>query len=277
MSIEKRIDRQELNIKELNLEQPQAGVEFDPKRDVSERDWELLSQTISDNPAFYGMLAVLRQVRPDKFTHIPVPEGDIFKRRIQGLIDENLWYSVVTEYAGFKQLFPDKFEPLTFRTAPKLWRKGNEQLASGDVGPGFLIDMRVLFPDRAGELSLDKIPTDPWLETLAKGEPINEPLQQVMADDFSLKLAYFAAFKALLPDDAKKLKVDCQTWEIWRSHLKFLLAQGKTKSVDQAGMIRDLAMIAAQEIKITEQGLELVMPKKQSETATPPTPEIKNF
>jgi len=265
-----------INIHELTVEEPEKPSElpFDPERDITEEDWGNMKNSLRKQSVDIAYHALnLEIITPGVVRELALNNVDWQRMKVKlDLVREAKNPSAFAEEAtAMKILFPERSNELNLDEEiwtmlndhlNKVYRKGNHWYDFSHLA----VEMLILFPHRAVELNLNK---EAW-----KG--IHGELLRCVPDGDSF---YISAknMKLLFPSNMNELVLDKKIWDALKRGLK-----DRKKWGDWAGFssrVMAMKILAAEEVKITEKGIEINMHvhKEGITTEIPPTPETKQF
>jgi len=285
-----------VNIKDLALESPtkQAQVLFDPEREITRDDWSnmvnYLDRLRNERAwmVFGEMAASMKLLLPDKFATVKLTNDDweVMKKicdneRKAFLEDGQLDTNESTPVAFYsKILFPEKFPQVDFL----------DEILAGTVEQ-VKKDAQELFIDPEMEEYLDWAALGysyvkfikPKFYSLdfspeGEGEAIMNGLKA--HDDVSIR-----TLASLRIADFERFKNFKLTPNQWKKEYDVLgqIRQGYSPSLhplaDFAVQARDLEIMAAEDIKVTDSGINIILPRTSRSliSKSPTLPQRRNF
>ncbi len=276
MSLDQRINTEQLNIREFSLEQRGVNIEFNPMEEVTPEQWKALREFIltADSQALpIGTLTFLKGINPELFPDM----AEVCRQRIISKFTKDLLkaeepgQSITDPFvdaAELKRLDPETFaaENLTAKLAP-LWQKIKLNPIRNNFSPRTYCYLKILFPDEVTPEYM--VPKDIILADFKTQKAKREKYWELIRNDAaSLKMSYPDAL-VIGPGDWKEMKKNFkQSVESSLIHGDFYYTCYKLK---------EMTILGAKEAKIGDNGLEIVMPEKNTMQKAPEIPQIKNF
>ncbi|MDO8618665.1 MAG: hypothetical protein Q7R49_01830 [Candidatus Daviesbacteria bacterium] len=294
-------DPTKTNIHYLNLEEPQGKLElpFDPNRDLTEADWVDMINRLDGHqhiPEYLDTAAHMRLLFPEKELALDKNLWDRTERQIEDgtqvfwanrdrtTID---YFAIIQAIANGLQLFPEK-------TSQFKYFYTDLKNAARNVGFDIFeylddVYMGTVSPTKREIFSNIALISQEDLNSYPKLVKYKQDLLTELQDSFEGRgmisnrlLPVVADFRLTFPDE--ELSIPKQIWEEWKKHFeqRKKLAQGSTSAQDWAELVsisRNLKIIVAQEIRITDHGIELIMPEPKTalSEAIPALPEVRKF
>ena len=259
------------------------GVEFDPRRDISKKDWERMKGELEeyrgdDNEEMtggewwtFGSVAKdLLILFPDRRAELNLDQEafDGMKKIIEEDRGNNSWWDFGGDAADLVDIFPDRKKELDltveiFETMEReLWKSRNEHW------PVFCytaVRLVVLFPERRKELNLD-------VECFNE---INNELQKLRDKNWEEFSAVAASLMLLFPDRKDDIKLDEKAFQAMKSELDKNHIRGSWQSFIH--IATNLFILAAERAEIVN-GQIVITPKKPKLTREPkPLPVRSNI
>ncbi len=272
-SFENRID-----IKSLSLETPEKSqkLEFDPEKEFTNQEWQNTAEEFrnswknrkpEDNVVVLSWgLPALKAFKPDLAE--PLLTDEVAKSLFDELakMAEGRHWVAFSERAVFlKILFPDK---VTIGPDSKAMMKSaaleeQDTFKAAQLGAS----LRILFPEEQFPKGLDQR----WQEFALKASTDLEQMNMYSS------VRYLANLKIMYRERFKDFGVSASVW----GSIVEKLHRTKHSNIyaSYASAILDGAIVAAEDIRVTDEGLELVMPKAKAQLAgqTPEVPQTRNF
>ena len=272
-----------INIKDLTLEEPEKkrGLPFDPERDITEEDWEGMKNDTKKDRAehmwyfFAKKVMSMNILLPEKMEELDLKNEETWQGMrdyLKKLLKEGSSSDHLVSYAtAMKIIFPERFSE--FYVGGEVWegmknRLNREREAANWWAFAILaLEMKILFPDRSSE----------FLDDTAR-EGMEKLLKKMRSE--KIWYNYFQQAmqaKVLFPDRASDLYPDKTAWKEIKEHLMRARTDSRGETFLEIAM--HMKLLAAEEIKITDQGLEIIMPKENPEfkEETPPMPQTRKF
>lgn len=267
-----------INIHELTIEDPEAQSElpFDPERDISAEDWagmqDWLKTHCDDDNALMVHAVAMEIVFPGRTNDADVAKR-IWKYGIERLKndkkDGGAWSDFCTCAYDMKILFPDKSRE--FGLDEEAWQGVKHELnecRKYKLWESFFKRaeaIKALFPEKVDEICLD--------EEALNG--IVEVTRKLDVNDI-VGVAYKAMhIKMVSPESMGKIAFSQKDWQGLFDWLE------KQRSVkiwfSFASQAAAMKILAAEEVKLTGNGLEINMRKPKLDSGVPPVPETKKF
>jgi hypothetical protein len=265
MSIDQFTDR--INIKELTLTEPAKKPElhFDPAREISSEEWEnakkmLWESRVATNvqtPPFGKRLASMLILFPERKGELDVPPFD----EMEGI------NSVFAE--DMKLFYPDKITEEVVERKNSGYNFQKIKKIIGDnkddesywltYGGSFLWDSFILYPERFGEIKA--LPD--LADTLQKAAETRKRRIDVQG---------FAEYKLYVKLLGRDPEVSDEEW-------KMMLRRFRPQPSYCIDLGANLKMLEAREIKMSPQGLQVIMPEDENQLVdvSPAVPERRKF
>lgn len=235
---------------------------FDPRVDISEEDVQWLIRDIRESMVMswdetINLANSLVVLFPDRRDEMKLEEILMEMVRIQ-LEESRARHNtnmIIKRTAQFIALFPERRREL--HLDDDLWVAGLEAIRVNNQRDWFGLqisrDLAIIFPERAAELKLE----DTWRAGIRELEKErNKPLSAF--SDIAMLLI------ALFPDRKNEIEIDAVSWKnIKESHTRF-------RQVGSVMYAKE-AVIAADEVRFTQEGLTLINHESLGQT-----PELPN-
>ena len=270
-----------INIKDLTLEEPEkkkSELPFDPERDITEEDWKrvresLLSIRQEEHPEFTypELVKSVKILFPERVSEFNF-DDDFLWRRTKLWSQRHGLPSLLDYVFEIKLAFPERISELNLDKLQEInkhievYRQRNDWAMFASAA----MKMKILFPERIAELHLD--------ETAWVG--MKEELEQLRTPDL---WGYFAkramAMKILYPEKSSELNLDSHAWEGMKQDLEKCRAQEHKTWWHISEQAIAMKILVAEEIKITDKGLEIIMPKEKPvfKEEVPSMPQRRKF
>ena len=275
-----------INIKDLTLEEPPKKKElpFDPERDLTEEDKGNLKKELEENIINHSWVNALENMSA---------YNALFPDEIESLIlDDTAWLEIkrvinffqsTKQYRDFNEMavqaklaFPKQSKEIvlddtTYQesreylgtcAAKKLWWAFGQEA----------MKIKILFPEKSGSLL--------QVENITSNE-IWDGMKKELERMIDLGLRHFcqhaAAMKILFPYRISELSFDTAFWKQAHKELSDYRDKEFWRGLFQEAVA--MKLLAAEEINITDQGLEVIMQKEKPEfkEETPPMPKTRKF
>ncbi|MDO8618675.1 MAG: hypothetical protein Q7R49_01880 [Candidatus Daviesbacteria bacterium] len=297
------------NIGSLNLtEAPNPDLPFDPKRDLTERDWaeikkyseiesldhiimslnlNLIPPEIKERRIYFfcGAALNVHKISPDRMTWFRENEEmwDLLKAKLEA---STLNINYLTGIA--KIVWPEKYPDLNIDSSR--WTQSENQLKMDLERYGPAISDYWLAISDAAEMKIHHP------EVVAKqnftgnflAEAI-EGLEGIKADGMQKEFGgfwgdqppifdyfqYLQDFRVLFSERFKQIPITQSTWQEGKRQLQ----KEKRKNVwfEFLSLAGSMMICEAEEVQITEQGFKITMPYHDNAIPTPALPEIRKF
>lgn len=291
MAIETYLGEQDINIKDLQIKQPEgdpSGLSFDMEKEVSPEDVEWLKSEFNTmisngfyNPETVGLALALKYLLKDNSDFMNRLRGDwpkfkkgfddIFKKGLDNINSTSEW---ALWGANLKLLFPDECKG--FLDLEQNWQTCLDALSStkqhnlmGAITLGG--NIKIIFPNK----NINSLFTPQEIQILT-----NE-VKDLMKTSDKIKgntSSILSKFKILFPSEFGKLN---SPKEVKTKIISFLNAVGREaeQSVPNlyARQAREMVILSADQAQVTEAGLELTKKKPTKLTEQHPLPETKKF
>lgn len=269
---------------------PRDTLPFDPEVDITEKDWETIIEKYEENKkeiaagqiehtlfistAFYAAaVTVLSPRRIPQLGVEPTP-NQIMKKVLTNSHDDLFdGWRIYPYVPGIIKIGLGKTTK-HWIFAQDNWlemlhnqhRLKNEAWQEAWVRQ--TLSMAILAPSKINELGVDD---KGWEEYLVKMWAQN----QNRSDDSNI--ISIAAFKLFHPQKAGQYEIDQETWQKLRQRLQEFRQSEFWSHFCELSIC--LAILAAKEAKITDNGIELVMPdrKEPFKSDIPPIPPVRKF
>lgn len=271
-----------VNIHELTIEDPeqQSELPFDPERDITPKDWEVMESAISRAENWHDFSAIAMrmkildpQVKHEFYREERQRTG--MEKELEYLRTNNnggSWISFSAHAMAMKILNPEANADLNDTD----WKNMKDQLAewkgigSWDYFGPMAMRMKILNPKI--DLGLDR---SAW-------QGMKDELHSRKAKDHIGVFSSLAMSMKIL-DPNQDLEIDQTDWQNMKDKLdKLSKGQGTVIegfSKDFSSLAMAMTILAAEEVKVPLcGGLEVIARKdKPFKDGTPPMPEIKQF
>jgi len=266
-----------INIKGLSLEVPEKDrkLEFEPDKEFTSQEWQNTAEEFrnswknrkpEDNVVVLSWgLPALKIFKPDLAD--PLLTDEVARGLFNELakMSEGRHWVAFSERAVFlKILFPDRviISPDSKARVISAALEEQDTFKAAQLGAS----LRILFPEDRFPKGLDQR----WQELARK---VSKDLEQV---NMYSAVRYLANLKIMYPERFKDLSITSGRWQNLVSELH------RTKSVNlycsYASAILDGAIVAAENIRVTDKGLELVLPHREAVSeVSRDLPQTRNF
>mgnify|MGYP006865039859 CR=1 FL=1 len=273
MGIKKRLEQrdnqpeQPAKLADVVIEEPlkkAGGLEFDVETEVDDRKREGMLKDFEDDceknawasAADRGMS--LKILFPNRVTELGLEE------KWEGMVDcykswcyEDNWNNVADQAVRLKILFPDKVKELDLQDKWEDMKEWYEtRCIDGTLESSLIMakNLKILFPERVGELELES--KLKWGDI--KARYYYHCRNKRKWSQAFIKMAI--GVKILFPERMVELGIENKWQQMKESYEDFCKLEEWKLATIQA---MNLKILAAQEIKITDQGLELVMENEE--------------
>ncbi len=268
MAIETRIPAEELNIKNFSVEQERPAGTFDTATEVTQEDWRAM-QSFSQSSGSVDHMLSLKILDPN----IKFQLTDSWRRGLEAMLKQKS----TTDFGSYENVgFLACLRVLKISADQEIIKKAvaagvrsikrskNQALRSANKFWNFAYEagsLKLFKPD--AELGIDK--------------RVIEGMKMELEEKRTSNLEEYVEFAARIK--LLSVPIDCQpdqkTWKKMKRKL------GEYRDADDwfnfIKLARSLKILAAQEIKIGDEGLELVMPERDQGIAASKIPESKKF
>ena len=234
--------RLEFNVEEIMTpERVQAYIGYYEEK-CNEGDWSMVAHTAKD----------IKILFPDLVGELDLENKWVnIKRRYQDRQAREDWSGAISQAECLKILFPDKMSELNLEDSWENFKTWYEELCSGDDW-GVALDtarkLMILFPDRVEDLRLED-----------KREQMENAYKKKYDKGSWWEAARNAASFKILFSDSSMVGSE---FEIMKAEFNNACRDGRWMA---AGIYApNLKIIAAKEVKVTDQGLEFVMSSEES-------------
>ncbi len=269
-----------INIKDLVLEQStrRSDIPFDPQRDISEQDWKtIIDRRIGEysddlrNSGFRagagnGDMEFFRAVAflaPDKIK--PLITDDVWNKMKNFKENETLGASA-SILATMRLVDPERFA-----SEPKLDDREWLMIRNSYLThPAAAVENRINIASKAKIIDPDKT-EDYILRPPIQWDDVQDAIdKRISAGSWFMVAKLLADIKILDPERAKNFHISEETWNSMKKDLdRYRNTSDKNKDISFAQLSSFMTIISAQEIRITDKGVEVVMPKSQNNFGRP--------
>lgn len=286
MSIESKIPKGEVNIKDLSIESQgdPTDVEFDVNKEVSEKDWENLKSALSERInsgtepyaiAFFA--ANMKLLYPERMSDFRF--GDIFLNRLQDFIKkartEDNYHGISNATYWMKILYPKQpTQSILDKTTRGLLleemaiQRDNHRVQFAMMAA----NLKILDKDLVKSLNLNNTDYENMVDAYH---------QFKKADAIYNGIPVMAHAKILFPELVAKESVLKKDWKAILSSLRDDKHRAYTENDlwgNYLGTAVDLKMLAANEIRTTDEGVIFDMPEISNRARTESKlPQTKKF
>ena len=278
MGIKKRLEQisnqpeQPDRLTDIVVEEPveKKGLDFDVETEVSQEVWESMVANYKQNceedvwETALKMAYDLKIIFPERVGELGLEDKWEDMQEVCGLyFDEGSWDDGAEMAIYLRELFPERFDELQIDNHEVEILEDHCDYC--DRGAWFVAtisaaNFKILFPDKVKSLKLEY----KWKNML--GEYYRMDQDQIARQAVNLKI--------LFPDKASELGLEDKWKELKGEYLK---ACQNERWWEVARLAAELKILAAKEIRITDQGVELVVGSNEEfEDKTPPRPERLN-
>ncbi len=209
------------------------------------------------------------ELKFDPGTAISETDWQNTKNELESFRHENRWWVFATRAMCLKILFPDKTAELDLDPAWQGMKDALESYRQADNWWNFAnqaMQLKILFPDKTAELDLNDLA---WQGMKNKLEYYRQGSWHAFADQ-AMNL------KILFPDRTAELDLNDSAWQGMKEELES--DRRNNNWGDFTSQATELKILAANEVKVTDQGLEITMrPLESFKSEKKPRPERKNF
>ena len=271
-----------INIKDITLEEPEKkkGLPFDVEKEITEEDWGQVKEAYEQDKIYNAWvdgssLAMATKVLfPERMAELTGYND--FKERLE---DELVWLRGLPDWHEFlwaamkiKILFPttELGGVLGNITWQDLKDEIKEAWSSNDpLFYSLAMKIKIVFPERfSSELDMNEttwMVAEKWLE------------YYYMEHDWIKYVTQGMIMKVLFPEKASTLSPDKTAWQGMKEQLTGYRARKEWPQFFLHAM--RMKTLVAEEVKITDKGLEIIMQKEEAEfkEETPPMPQRRKF
>lgn len=293
MPIESRIPTEDINVKDLQIEQPEGepvGLSFDFEKELDSETLQLMHAQLKESLQFdssYEKVLNMGLLFKYLTKEFPAIEKDLDKywQKIPALFFDKIhtskgedehWDFVTRVGVKIKFLFPEKFQELfsDWKAEEKdLTEYINDGNVSAGVSPSIFENGVMLFPN---------LRKTEYAQT--QGQRNLELMQEVVNErhHMTMQPTWLARFKLAWPDQFKHLRFPAGYSESLQGQIEVYKSQltdvQEEKGGDYSNMLFNLAIVTAKKAELANKGLEFEFYKPQNlsdrKTALP---EIKKF
>ncbi|MDO8618658.1 MAG: hypothetical protein Q7R49_01795 [Candidatus Daviesbacteria bacterium] len=273
-----------LNLPEL-IHEDRSGLPFDPYKDLTLEDWGKIKQgihsaeTLSDYITYRGQARILF---PERENELGLSD-DIWSK-IHVFLGIQTAESIYSSARGVEMLanallaFPKRAAEIKVFSELIRSSKNHHIMNSSRAGrfdvPTWVSDLALISPE--------DLPSYPGLEAYKQSQL--EVFEDTFDGRFS-EAAYrsilpAARFRLVFPDH--QLNISPEAWRVIREYFTYAKSREDTPEFNwrqKTNLFFSLKILAAEEVRITDQGLELVMPQAQAKLTeeVPALPEMRKF
>ncbi len=261
-----------INIHELTIEGPekQAELPFDVERDITKEDWEKLRDGLEKNRQesnWYGYSSRAMQMKildPSQVLNLDQHVWNGMKETLEVHRRNREWYGYSTRAMQMKILDPKR--DLNIDRAA--WQgmtdtlEGYRKTNMWDDFSQLAMDIKILDPKQ--DLGLDPVAWKAMVATLETSKVGGH-------------LDAWRAMELKIIDPNQDLNINASVWREMKDRLEEF--RREDSAYDFSWQAMAMKILVAEEVKVTENGLELTMPEKKGSfnADIPPIPEIKKF
>ena len=273
-----------INIKDLTIEEPERkkGLLFDAEKEITDEDWEELKNTFSGMREREGSLNLMNHamamkiLSSERVKELRFGEEDwtnskfLYEiHRARGSHTESFDSLAI----AMRVVFPERASEL--RLDETLWESYKRTIEQYKLEENWLsfhalaVRAKILFPKKFGEeITLDRKSLEELKKAFIWYREDNN-WDSFIRRTFQAKILY--------PESLEEFNIDDATWKNMKKKLQES-RKGKYW-IDFAEYAMFLKLLAAEEIKITNKGLEVIMQKEEAEfkEETPPMPQTRKF
>lgn len=269
-----------INIHELTVDEPERQSEllFDPERDLTKEDWQMIkddlekSRRVEDWASFLSTAVHIKILNPQFDLGIDQKAWEGMRNMLNAWKEnatfENRWEVFLSRSADMKILDPT----LDLNLDQADWQRIRDILKKTviwDIFSRRAVEVRLL--DHDYDLNLDQ---NDWRD-------IQDTLKKYRRDK---NWGYFCSHAANVKilDSKIDLGLDKEAWQGMRDKLEWYRERCKNGN-ESLGVFsdhaREMKILAAEEVKVTDKGLEINMRKDKKDTLSDvlPMPEAKQF
>ena len=240
---------------------------IDADQDISDEDWKRLVECIEllvnkgckDNPEY---LVDLKVGFPQHFQELDI--GNYFDKISSDLstqIEKEQWFSVLTIAYALKTLYPERFDESSLDQYYDMIAASIRRISDDVVLFQFAdcaAKLKVVFPDRFEEV----IPVD--------------AAKRLERDRANSMFSYLWSAASLRVIDSEFDRISKSDWESANKLAEEALADDSSKD-DYVGLVRNMRILGADKIELDDNGLKLIMPKRDLKQEKKPRPERLEF
>jgi len=265
-----------IDITRLSLDLPESAAgEFDVNAEVTSENWSHWTKDLKSMNSLIQasdmvqLAAGLKVVATDKFSESLLPERaeELIRDRTQALKGAENWYEYLRVWAHLTMVFPDQ-ATRNYLTGPLLKIADIERVVRGcrslkdwSSYTVALRDWRIVFGANLSEVEED------WdlIKAYCKAKV-----------DLGFMLSkYTAAVRLIFPERFAELELGEAEWQTMKD-----VYMDIEHPREQVEMLSYLKILAADQVEVTDQGIELSNKPKfglEAEQSYSPLPEIRNF
>jgi len=260
---------EDVKIQDLKLEISESqGPRFDPETEISDEQWDVMKKALEsirsggDWHRYADMVSDVVLLFPDRIDQLNL-SNEVFDGLVETL-DSTTGSQILESLLALKILFPNRFDEVLIGDVE--WDKIDDSIAlSASVGDQAFGSsyFKIVFPDRVEKLDLTNEFCDRIIEAIDK-----------MKEEKSFNsLSYFLKYiRILFPDRFEKMSLDDRTWNTMKRQ-----AESRRTIKTYVADLLNLKILAAEEIKITDKGIEMIVEKSDFKQEKKPRPERKKF
>lgn len=256
--------------KEIIRPPADKDLPFDTEHEITAEDWAHIKNLLTPIPAsweeedrlpFFTFVLQMKLLFPDRFSELRI--GDEHCKQILESINtyrkEKSWEKFASRAYVLKLVFPEKRAELGLdETTWDGLIKQLDQFRMNQEWDNYAQHaryMKGLFPDRISELKLDQ---EVW-------RAFSEKIQAYSLKKLSMtEILFMESVQFLFPEKRSALAPTQQTWKEIRATLSKFRAENRWASFLLLAFC--MKCLAAQDIKVTEYGMEIIMPPTRLES-----------
>ena len=263
-----------INIHELTIEEPEKPSElpFDPERDITEEDWKGMRQALEASRKnvgdFFPQAMAIKLLNPREKIDVDEEYVHLAKRKLKRDLENLKDFSFLENASSVKM-----FDPQVRRYfSKKSWQEIIEYIKAWKNSKNWSVFLdyakSIKIIDPSAEINFDVSEED-------NNDMLDWLKEQKTPDgwkDFTVNAANMRIF-----DPKLELGLDKEAWQAMKAQLEVYQRDHNWKRFSDMAM--KMKILAAEELKVTDKGLEITMRKKKASLSSlvPPLPETKQF
>jgi len=286
MGIRKHFEQQKEDDKDLKMSDMSLDTEksdktvFDPEKELTEQEWDIILKFIEENqdsPSFVCNLAAkLKLLSEKRLGQLQIDMSEMeekFHKHFDNIRKSGAGFDLAIQAANYKTLFPEKFAELDI--TDEEWEVIKDFTGARHMNPfsyaNHAAKAAISFPQRLPKLSYNASMKQESSDIVKKLENKGEKNQVSLAANMKIFFGNME-FTGNMWQNARRLFENMKRKV--KSSNNFVDRQRISSFID---LMVKLKILAAKEVKVTDQGLVLVMSQQDFKQHKQKRPERKTF
>lgn len=269
----------EINIGKLSIENPKKNEKayIDLEARLTDEQWKAIKKYVAGcrgvTPLLFAeIMACIKLLFPERFLELDLNEEDY--KKSSDSIGQTFGFKTKTlQAAHVRILFPERMAEFK-KLIPfsEIVRK----IPGSEMGPWTLVNLKILYPVEVEEhLKRKEVKTElAFARKVIKREFENKEWNYFVQD--------LAFLRIISPEDNLLNLMSGRTWKEIEAEFEKQGWLDVKENTLRGGFLLpalSLKLLAAKEIKITESGMEIIMPEKELDLkeSVPPLPIVKKY